>query len=71
MGLPEQEAALSAAGQGQALGAEQRKGEASRGAGTGGRALWTPGSLLQRVQAVQGPWGSLPIGSEAVVLLRD
>ena len=42
MGLPEQEATLSAAGQGQALGAEQRKGEASRGAGTGGRALWTP-----------------------------
>lgn len=42
-GPSEQEAALSAIGQGQALGAEQRKGEASWGAGTGGRALWTPG----------------------------
>lgn len=31
----------------------------------------TRSSLLQRVQAAQGPWGSLPAGSVAVILLRD
>lgn len=31
----------------------------------------TGSSLLQRVQAMQRPWGSLPAGSVAVILLRD